>query len=1012
MRASLASWVSDADARRHLERFAILEIPLRLSYHRPRAGDYYLSLVGELFERMRDGYAEADDWARLGNGLAQYGAADREGELQALGVNADQAILFAAAAFYFGGFPASAFVTMRTRVPTTEDQTLRACFELLAHPPDIRSETTRDLVQALREGSLQRIEDVQSRVASAASAALLLGPDEWVPLKLLEEILARFRITNIRAALPDGTSDFWDPLVKSWLDRRPPVWEFFPSQKDALDRGLLQRPETFSLQMPTGAGKTAICETLLYWHLRQAPDRVAIVLVPYRSLASELRGTLVKRLNAMQISASCAYGGTVPSGDEIQQLDETSALIATPETLSGLLSANAAFSQRISLVICDEGHLLDGGSRGVSLELLLARLKAREIGAPRFVFLSAIVPNIEEINSWLGGTDNSVVRSEYRPGLAEFAVLRPNGPGASVPIAMEMHPHQAEPIRFKIERFLTREDFGWLNEASGQVKTFPFSSIKTRAIATARKALPRGGVVVFAANKRGNQGAIGLAEELLKQLQHPLRLPEPMAFANRERVGLSTEYLQLEYGAQWVGTRALLAGAVLHHGDIPQETREVLEALLRTRSVSLGICTSTLAEGVNLPIRTLVLYSVQRRERAGPPVDLLIRDIKNLVGRAGRPGETTKGLVICANPQQWHLVQPVAERAAGEPVVGALRLLVQNVRRQIAARNITLTNPLLERSPALQSLVDGIDATLVDLAAAELGEDELIGLAMKIANETFAARQVDDASKKVLQDVFELRARRITAIHSAGRLDWLRETGARARLLDTVESGLLPRRPTWDDVVDPIDAGLVTIMLDWAWTQLDLQRAVREAYRLPDDADVASVQQSFYECVRLWLSGNTFIEMSARAELSVDDTLGLHSTAITFILQTIVEQGVALLSKLLEAQARELATAVAQFPNHLRFGVPTRAGHALAAGGVSHRRASVAIGGEPEMSDFSADDRIGVFLAAQALLLSDSDGWRGRLGNLVMNNTLRDLSAAREECTDATRAVPKRLIAH
>jgi replicative superfamily II helicase len=260
-----------------------------------------------------------------------------------------------------------------------------------------------------------------------AMVALKAGPDEWIPARLFEQLMQRFQAQNVRAVLPEGFGDFWTPLVASLLDRKPPSWEFFPSQIEAIERGLLGRTDTFSLQMPTGAGKTTLCETLLYWHAKRNALDASVLLVPYRSLASELRTTVVKRLNAMNVSARCAYGGTVPAGDEVRDLATTRVLVATPEALSGLLSANTEFFQRISLVICDEGHLLDGVGRGVALELLLARLKAREHRQIRFVFVSAIVPNIEEINAWLGGSSDSVVRSEYRPAIAEFSVLSPQG---------------------------------------------------------------------------------------------------------------------------------------------------------------------------------------------------------------------------------------------------------------------------------------------------------------------------------------------------------------------------------------------------------------------------------------------------------------------------------------------------------------------------------------------------------------------------------------------------------
>ena len=228
---------------------------------------------------------------------------------------------------------------------------------------------------------------------------------------------------NLRAVLPDGYAAFWGPLVNSMLERKPAVFEFFPSQIDAIQAGLLASEVSFSLQMPTGAGKTALCETVLFWQATRSPETVSILLVPYRSLASELRRSVVPRLRRMGISATCYYGGTVPSREEVQALDTTQVLVATPETLAGMLTADATFLGRVSLVICDEGHLLDTPSRGIGLEMLLARFKARPAGAPRFLFISAIVPNIEEINTWLGGTAESVVKSDYRPARAEYAVM-------------------------------------------------------------------------------------------------------------------------------------------------------------------------------------------------------------------------------------------------------------------------------------------------------------------------------------------------------------------------------------------------------------------------------------------------------------------------------------------------------------------------------------------------------------------------------------------------------------
>ena len=350
MREALATWISGTDALRRFNRFGVAQVPIALGPYQTRSDDYYLALVGELFERIREPYENRSDWARLGNAIAQYSAPERRQEVEAAGIDVGQANLYAASAFYFGGFPASAYLIMSSRPLETDDAVYRACFELLGRPQEIRSEIGNTLVNALRSGNLAAIDEIGTVLRQEVSTALRVGPSEWIPRRLLHALVARFRVTNIRAVLPDGASDFWTPLVESWLAYRPPAWDFFPSQIEAIEKGILQKPETFSLQMPTGAGKTALCETLLYWHTKRYPAQAGVLLVPYRSLASELRRSFVRRLNGMGIPTGCAYGGTVPSGDEVRGLDDINAMVATPETLSVFASSFITYMRRRALV--------------------------------------------------------------------------------------------------------------------------------------------------------------------------------------------------------------------------------------------------------------------------------------------------------------------------------------------------------------------------------------------------------------------------------------------------------------------------------------------------------------------------------------------------------------------------------------------------------------------------------------------------------------------------------------
>lgn len=987
MRASLQRWINNADTARHLRHFQYAQLPIELGAVDHRLDDYYISLVGELFANLHQPQVVPADWAQLGNAFLQFSVEMTEDQLDDRGISREDATLFAAAAFYFGDFPASACLAMRRSARPADEASLRAaCYDFMARPEMLQSKFARGVQEELKAGDLGSIAFRDKRLREKEAQALEEGPEVWIVARLLRGLLERFQQTNLRAILPQGTQPFWTPLVRSLVDRQPSSWEFFPSQIQAIRGGLLSNANSYAMQMPTGAGKTTLCETLLYWHLSAHPNDVAVLLVPFRSLASELKGTLVARLNAMGLPARCAYGGSVPSGDEVHGLDRIRAMVATPESLSGILSAEPTFAQRISLVICDEGHLLDSDARGIGLELLLARMKSRAGAAPRFVFVSAIVPNIEEINAWLGGTDQTVIRSNYRPATAEFAVLQPLGTGVAATIRLAMHPHEAPERRFTLDRFLDRNSFTFANPATGRQNTHGFASVKAQAVAAARKLLPMGTTAIFAANKRGKQGAEGLARELISQLTRPLQLPAPMDYAQLEDLPPCIAYLEAEYGTAWIGTQAVHHGVVLHHGDIPQETREVLEALIRDNAVRLVICTSTLAEGVNLPIRSLVLYSVQRRRPGGQqPEAMLARDIKNLVGRAGRAGVNTKGLVICANPGQWELVLPVATQGAGEPVHGSLASLIRQLSNALATEAMALSNELLEQVEELYSVADGVDSTLIDLISEEVGEELFVVRARELAEQTFAARQLEPAQAELLRNVFELRARRLIGLRPTGQLAWVRETGAKVRMLASVSAGLWPARPNWQDPVEVLDDGLRTAILEWAWTHDELQHAVLQGFRVEaDQAEVAKPR--FFEVVRRWMLGEPFVEIGQRLQIDMDDLLALHTRAITYTLQTLVEQGLSLLARRLQADGQELTAGVSNFTEQLRFGAPNIAARLLAELGVRHRRAYVALGNviTPDLTNIKA--------IARASLHQYEAAWRARLGELVYTNTLKDLA--------------------
>src|ERR1035437_5624366 len=175
MTESLNRWIGSADAIRHIEHFRIGQVPLRMAYVRDRVDDYYTSLVGDLFDRMRENQPESPEWARLGNAFAQF-AEDDTGVLTRSAISRSEAALYAAAAFYSGGFPASAYLSILRVQPIPAEGAMRACYDLLARPAEPVSEPVISLLAAVREGNETLVAEMTVQARDQATAALEAGP--------------------------------------------------------------------------------------------------------------------------------------------------------------------------------------------------------------------------------------------------------------------------------------------------------------------------------------------------------------------------------------------------------------------------------------------------------------------------------------------------------------------------------------------------------------------------------------------------------------------------------------------------------------------------------------------------------------------------------------------------------------------------------------------------------------------------------------------------------------------
>ncbi len=664
---------------------------------RKRSDDLYICCIANIFDALRI----AEDKTRLleldalAKTLVIYSRSAAAKYLSGVERTLNQ--LYSAALYYLADRPATAHFLARTLKlegePLEEELFLR---DFLAHDLGRESPLTVELNAFMQTGDAERLTQLTANLAARVKAGLIDDPRKFIAASLATYAARRFAQTNVWKNLQQyGSSadpELWRPFF--FNTRSFPMWELLPSQITALASGLLN-PDTaaVSLQMPTSAGKTSLCELLIFDEVKGRGRRV-LFLVPFRALAAEIAAGMSGRLAAAGIEIIASYGGNLPTRSETATLETASVLIVTPEKFTALTQVVPDLDQQFQTVICDEGHLIDDDSRGLPYELLLTKLRSPAGELKRkMVFMSAILPNVADIHAWLGGSAKTLARSDYKPVETDYAFLKAD-PGDRW--MLDVNPIYAQPRRYFLKDFLTADDFRFINPVTGRSKLVgSWNSIGSLTCASALRARRNGAVAVFTTT-RGNQGVGGLARKFLEFCDSGVAVAENAPPLSAQ-APLVQEYAAFVLGPEFILSRLLAHGIGFHHGGLPQEIRRTMEESIATGAITVLLCTNTLAEGVNLPIRTLVVHTFKRFDDATKTMrPIQARSIKNIIGRVGRAGKETRGRIVFANEGDRALVISVLKEVGLEPALGRLYRLIARIEEHFRQRQIKLTNEILE----------------------------------------------------------------------------------------------------------------------------------------------------------------------------------------------------------------------------------------------------------------------------------------------------------------------------
>ena len=446
----------------------------------------------------------------------------------------------------------------------------------------------------------------------------------------------------------ENTKDIIKRYIRRGLRETPPVIDLWPSQVHAIPMINDEDRKCFCLKMPTSAGKTRIAElTILRFFLDKldSPNRKCIYIAPFRSLAVEIEKTLRNSFASLELKVSEIYGGFELTPEERIMIQETQILVVTPEKFDAILRYLPEIEEDIGLVIIDEGHIVEFNERGLRFEFFLHRILQRYKDSDcRFLFISAVLPNAKEFAEWITGSPDQLIQSEWRPSRLMLGKLAWNGKWARIDYTHTGHRKFGQDCF--VPRFIKVDECRGLPGVGKRRLPFPKDAQEAFALAALLFA-HQGTTLVFVPQKRQ-------VEPFGKVLLEALKIQKSLAQASNKvfeiTCPLKTEgirqrckkIIKSEMGIDSPLVNFLNNGFLVHHSGLPQRVRVAIEDLVRANGIRLIVATTTLAQGVNLPIKTVLVRGLRHGHNI--PVNPLA--FWSICGRAGRAGKENEGQVL------------------------------------------------------------------------------------------------------------------------------------------------------------------------------------------------------------------------------------------------------------------------------------------------------------------------------------------------------------------------------
>ena len=431
------------------------------------------------------------------------------------------------------------------------------------------------------------------------------------------------------------------PLVEQFAALQQ--FDLDPFQREAC--GVIERGNSVLVAAPTGAGKTIIAEFAIFKAMRESHAKV-FYTAPMKALSNQKFNELVAEYGQSEVGL--LTGDTnINSGARV--------VVMTTEVLRNMLYADSALLKDLAYVVMDEVHFLADRFRGAVWEEVIIHLPQHV----RMVSLSATVSNAEEFGDWLQAVrgDTEVIVSEERPvPLEQHALVKgrlldlfdtttgldPNDNTPTNRVNPELAQMIAGASRSQYDRSHGRNHRAGADrpkqpQRRGGWEPGKLDRGEVIALLDSRNLLP---AIFFIFSRVGCDSAVQQVLKAGVRLTQKHERDEIRRIVEERTATLMDEDLGVLGYFEWLD--GLERGVAAHHAGMLPAFKEVVEELFQKKLVKVVFATETLALGINMPARTVVLEKLEKFNGEAR-VPITPGEYTQLTGRAGRRGIDTEG---------------------------------------------------------------------------------------------------------------------------------------------------------------------------------------------------------------------------------------------------------------------------------------------------------------------------------------------------------------------------------